>query len=319
MKPTVSVLLPVWNGEKYVRLAIESVLAQTFEDWELCIGDNASTDGTSAIVEAYHDPRIRVYRHATNIGAAGNWDFLLQNARGDYACILGADDLFEPNHLERKVTLLSLIPGAPFIYGAAQIIDAVGGQRYLDRHQGTPFTESPAPFLAKMLKTNVVNITPALIRLPEIKVKKIGFDLRYPVLMDWRFWIEVALNAKGPIMYDQAATIKYRVHAQSATSLHEKSYSWVKEMTELRIDSLDCHAARWREMGFNPVAEKERITRALCASALEQARRGHWQQAEHFWRIYRQFHRNGEAVRDALAHCWKRIRAKWFAPDSVGY
>ena len=307
MKPVVSVLLPVYNGEVYLKPAIESVLNQTFGDWELFIGDNASTDGTRAIIESYRDPRIRVHRHATNIGLAPNWNFLLQNARGDYACVLGADDVFEPNHLERKVNLLQKFPDSPFIHGTVQIMDEHGTKTKI-YEQNVPFEESRGAFLHRMLRGNPVNAHTTVFRLHE--AKSIGFNTHYTFLLDWCFWMEFALNTSGMILYDNLITMKYRMHPQNTTNLQIKSFRWLIEGVNLQLQMLNEYANTFRNLGIDPEAEENRLTDNLWALAFQQARHGKWDEARQVWKIYRQYHGVFEMLRNVPSHYWKRLLAK---------
>jgi glycosyltransferase involved in cell wall biosynthesis len=103
--PTVSIGVPVYNGERYLRTALQSVLDSTFQDWEVIISDNASTDGTMAIIEEFmaRDPRIRLNRNATNIGALPNFNLVADAARGTYFKWLAYDVVLDPDLLARCV------------------------------------------------------------------------------------------------------------------------------------------------------------------------------------------------------------------------
>ena len=79
--PLVSVCIPVYNGEKYIGETIESVLKQTFKDFELVVCNNCSTDHTLDVVSKYQDPRIRVVTNEQNVGMVGNWNVCLKEAR----------------------------------------------------------------------------------------------------------------------------------------------------------------------------------------------------------------------------------------------
>jgi glycosyltransferase involved in cell wall biosynthesis len=103
--PLVSIGLPVYNGERYIREAIESVLAQTLGDLELIICDNASTDATQSICREYavRDPRVRYVRNEVNMGAARNFNLAFELAQGPYFKWIAADDAIEPRFLEQTV------------------------------------------------------------------------------------------------------------------------------------------------------------------------------------------------------------------------
>ena len=102
-KPLVSMGLCVWNGATYLRDAIETLLAQTYKNFELIISDNASTDDTQKICEEYarKDARIRYIRQKENIGSFGNYDFVRRESRGDYFMYTSNDDLWDSHFIEK--------------------------------------------------------------------------------------------------------------------------------------------------------------------------------------------------------------------------
>jgi glycosyltransferase involved in cell wall biosynthesis len=101
--PSISILTPVWNGLPYLKETVESVLAQDYQDWEMIIADNASTDGTTEYLQSLTDPRIKVYRHETNLGVYRNNHFLFTKAKAPIYVGLCADDYFYPGALRKVV------------------------------------------------------------------------------------------------------------------------------------------------------------------------------------------------------------------------
>lgn len=124
--PKLSVGVPVFNGEQFLAEALDSVLAQTFQDFEVIISDNASTDGTEQICRSYteRDSRIRYYRSDINRGAAWNHNRVFELARGDYFKWLSHDDLCAPEFLERCVAVLDSDPGIVLCFARTQVVDA---------------------------------------------------------------------------------------------------------------------------------------------------------------------------------------------------
>lgn len=108
IKPRVSIGLPIYNGEKYLKEAIDSILAQTFIDFELIISDNASTDRTPQICQAYanKDLRIRYYRNEKNLGAAFNFNRVFQLSSGEYFKWASHDDIITPDYILKCVDVL---------------------------------------------------------------------------------------------------------------------------------------------------------------------------------------------------------------------
>ena len=109
-KPRVSIGMPVFNGENYLAEALDSLLTQTFSDFELIISDNASTDKTEEICRAYavRDQRIRYFRNQENLGASRNYNRVFELSSGEYFKWAAHDDLCAPEFLGRCVDVLDL-------------------------------------------------------------------------------------------------------------------------------------------------------------------------------------------------------------------
>lgn len=126
--PLVSIGMPVYNGENFIREAIDSILGQTFQDFELIISDNASTDGTEAICREYaaKDQRIRYCRNAQNLGAAPNYNIVVTYAKGKYFKWASHDDILAPEFIEKCVEALENNPSVVLVYPRVSIIDKCG-------------------------------------------------------------------------------------------------------------------------------------------------------------------------------------------------
>lgn len=126
--PLVSIGIPVFNGEKYLVVAIESVLNQAFQDFELVISDNASTDKTQEICESFaaYDARIRYFRQPINRGAGFNYNFVFYQARGRYFRWLAHDDFIAPDCLSVCVKALDADPSRVLAYTHHIDIDEYG-------------------------------------------------------------------------------------------------------------------------------------------------------------------------------------------------
>lgn len=126
--PTVTIGLPVYNGEKYLEAAVESILGQSFRDFELIISDNASSDGTEAIgqAQAARDPRVSYRRNAQNVGLSGNFNLLVPLARGRLFKWAGADDVLRPGYLERCVAAIDADPWVVLAYPQTDFVDGEG-------------------------------------------------------------------------------------------------------------------------------------------------------------------------------------------------
>jgi glycosyltransferase involved in cell wall biosynthesis len=128
LAPAVTIGMPVYNGAKYIEQALDSILAQTYTDFELLISDNASTDATEAICRRYAeaDSRVRYSRNAKNLGAAANYNRVIHLARGRYFRHAAHDDLLAPTNIERCVDVLDRYPDVVLAYPRMVMIDAAG-------------------------------------------------------------------------------------------------------------------------------------------------------------------------------------------------
>jgi len=126
--PRVTIGLPVYNGQNYLAQTMDSLLAQTFRDFELVITDNASTDRTEVICREYAaaDDRIRYHRNEENLGASANYNLVFELGRGDYFKWAAHDDLLAPTFLERCVEVLDNNPDVVLAYTQAKAIDDKG-------------------------------------------------------------------------------------------------------------------------------------------------------------------------------------------------
>jgi len=130
-RPRVSIGLPVYDGETFLEESIDSILGQTFSDFELIVSDNASTDGTREICEAKaaEDSRIRYLRQPENVGAAKNYNLLFHESRGEFFRWAADDDVCEPRYLERCLDAFDRGPPETVLcYPRTILIDARGGE-----------------------------------------------------------------------------------------------------------------------------------------------------------------------------------------------
>jgi glycosyltransferase involved in cell wall biosynthesis len=143
--PLVSFGLPVHNGERFLPTCLESLLAQTYANFEIVISDNASTDGTWSIIQslAARDCRVRPFRTSRNLGGAWNHNRVLELACGEYFRWCGADDVIAPRFVEACVAALEQTPRAVLAFPMSVVIDEAGNK--IDRTRSLLPLDSPDP------------------------------------------------------------------------------------------------------------------------------------------------------------------------------
>jgi glycosyltransferase involved in cell wall biosynthesis len=126
--PLVSVVIASYNHAAYVRACLDSVRAQTLQDFEIIITDDGSADDTVAIIQGFDDPRIRLEVFPANRGACIAFNHGIRQARGRYIAILNSDDCFLPDKLQRQLDFLESHPGIGAVFAYPQLINETGGQ-----------------------------------------------------------------------------------------------------------------------------------------------------------------------------------------------
>ena len=142
-QPRLSIGLPVYNGEKLIKEALDSLLTQTFEDYELIICDNASTDKTEEICRAYaaSDKRIRYYRNEKNIGCARNFNRVFELSSSEYFKWAAHDDLHAPDFVAKCIDILDQDPSIILCHSQTQFIDEQG--KFIQNYGINLKTDSP--------------------------------------------------------------------------------------------------------------------------------------------------------------------------------
>lgn len=124
--PKITVLMSVYNGEKYLREAIDSILNQTFTDFEFLIVSDGSTDGTAEILQSYHDPRIKIINNEKNRGLTKSLNKGLGMAKGEYIARMDADDISLPNRFEEQLKYLERYPETVVLGTSIYVINGAG-------------------------------------------------------------------------------------------------------------------------------------------------------------------------------------------------
>ncbi len=209
----VSVVIPVFNQERYLGMAIESVLAQTFRDFELIIVDDGSTDGTPNVIGRYGE-QVRPF-HKPNGGGASALNLGIREARGEWIAWLSSDDVWEPTKLARQMAAVQANPAAEFVFTDDLVIDSDGNvlQR---RHFSVASSRNRR--LLQLARGCFINGSSTLIRRDVFH--RVGyFDERDRLTYDYDLWFRIVqqcelLNLPEPL-------IRYRVHGTQGSHNYE--------------------------------------------------------------------------------------------------
>lgn len=226
MSPRVSVIVPTYNGESFVRETLESVLAQTWRDFELIVCDDGSTDGTLAILDEYRD-QLRVVRQS-NQGVAAARNRAALEARGEYLAFLDHDDLWEPELLATLVPLLDARPECGLVYADAWIIDSNGESR---GRRGTFLAYAQGEVFDALLLGNFIPVETTLLRARVFK-DLLGCDTSLRYLEDYELCLRVA--RRGPVAFHPEPLARYRIHDRNLShELEPMLVEWLRVLDSL--------------------------------------------------------------------------------------
>ena len=204
--PLVTICIPVYNCKKYIAQAIDSVLDQTFSDFELLIVDNASNDGTLDVIARYTDARIRLIRNKENLGLEANWNKAVMEARGKYIKLLPADDFLYPFCVERQVGIFERPENnsLALVSCARDIIDPAGKRLITRKFPGAEHTIAGINAIRSVLRsgTNLLGEPGAILFKRSILEKTGVFDGKLSYVIDVHLWLRMLLHGDIYIISD---------------------------------------------------------------------------------------------------------------------
>jgi len=207
--PTISVIIPVYNGEKTIKQTVESVLNQTFKDFELLIINDGSQDATLEIIQAINDERIQVFSYQ-NSGVSASRNRALTKAKGEFISFIDADDLWTPNKLELQLKALQDNPQAAVAYSWSDWIDESG--QFL--RSGGHITVNGKAYEKLLLRDFIESGSNPLIR--KQALDEVGyFEQSVTPAEDWDMWLRLA--ARYEFVTVEVPQILYRISPNSAS------------------------------------------------------------------------------------------------------
>jgi len=214
--PLASIILPTHNRKTMLLHAIESVIAQTYQNWELIVVNDASEDGTDDLVRNFmmNDSRISYIQNRSSLGGSGARNAGIAAARGHYVSFLDDDDRWMPDKLEKQIEALSEQPEAVAASCWYTANSFLGRRRVVHTH--------PNPALQELLSENVLGgASVCMIRRSTLEQTG-GFSEDLPSAQDWDFWVR--LRIQGPIVVARQALVSYMVHSggKITTDLEKK-------------------------------------------------------------------------------------------------
>lgn len=229
-KPLVSVIMPAYNGEKFIQESIESVLAQTYDKFELIIIEDHSTDRTLEIIKNYSDPRIHLFVNERNKGISYSTNLGTKYCHGKYIALLDDDDIALSRRLEWQVDYLEKHPEIDVLGGRSAKIDENGEFMYyaLDPIRNAKLIKANLLFYNRKFANGTVMYRKQFVIDNNIYYKENMYGMQ-----DYKFYTECA-NYGSIATIDQLIHLK-RIHTKEATKINQKNYELERKQTYLEI------------------------------------------------------------------------------------
>jgi len=250
--PKITVLLPVYNGDKYLRESIESILKQTFNNFELIIINDGSTDNSLKIAKSFNDPRIKIINNKKNLGIIKSLNIGLSQAKGKYIARLDADDISLKNRLETQYSFLEKNKDIILIGGWAEIINDKG--EYIRKK--TPVTSFEQIKYWAMFIGNPFIHSSVFFRKDNIKSIG-GYSHNYKHVEDYDLYLRLIKNGYKIINLPEIF-IKYRIHDQSIGQSRDSKKEQNANVKKIIFNNINHYfLLNWRE--FEIIYDKQRM------------------------------------------------------------
>ncbi len=251
--PKLSVCVPVYNTEEFIKQSIESVLAQTYGDFELIVCDDGSTDNTQAIIRSYKDPRIRIVVNERKLGIGGIFNKLIDLTSTDTVAIFHADDEMLPQNLAAKMRFLELHPEVGFVHSNFHVIDEQGkiiAGNWAKNSDHDCVMDKLYSFERLILEDCFICCPSVIIR-KECHRKSGYYDPQYHYALDIEMWLRVLMDYD--IGYLAEPLMNYRWHAANTTRSFQgnnrlKGYD---EEYHIKIEAIRRYQRRYGKIDFD--------------------------------------------------------------------
>jgi glycosyltransferase involved in cell wall biosynthesis len=226
LMPIVSVILPVFNGARFLKEAVDSIVLQTFQDWELIVVDDGSTDNTPEIMKGYQDPRIFYLKNEENKGLVYSLNRAIEASTGRYIARMDADDFSQPDRLEKQVIFLESHPDIGVYDVRQQFIDDTGNPTG-SLNSDITGTEN---ILRKMPWFNCMGHPSVMMRAEIAK----AYRYRKVVYEDYDLWLRV-LNDGLKLERTPEPLLLYRVHSGSIITQSKQANQHFKKIADTKL------------------------------------------------------------------------------------
>lgn len=252
----ISVLIPTFNRCPLLRMAVASVLNQSFRDFEIIVVDNCSEDNTETMIQNFDDNRIRYIRNQTNIGPINNHNKALDLALGDYIYFFSDDDVMLEDNLLLKSSILDNYPKVGLVHSNINIIDSDGkfvsqhwayGQKEWELLVNNNLLSGETCYNMLYNGWNFISMPSVLVRRILLQKNKITFNNQLKYLIDWDLWLKCAMHSD--FYFINKHLVEYRIHNTNESSLINVEV-FLKELITIKFCLLNLYSKSSLDMNY---------------------------------------------------------------------
>lgn len=249
--PLVSIIMPVFNSERYLKLAIDSILDQTYENIELLIVDDGSTDKSVQIIRSFNSSKIRFFQNEKNIGVSATRNKMINLSKGKYIALMDSDDISPKYRIEKQVNFLENNIQYGLIGGH---YERFNDERFFKKSKVHKHSLIQEENQVKLNFLGSIAAPTAMFRASIVKINNLYFDVNLKIAEDYDFWRKIGLFTK--VTNINEVLIYYRKHSNNTMNKKELAYVYTviairKSFDNLGIQTFDIFSKNQKIIDIN--------------------------------------------------------------------
>lgn len=223
MKPLVSICIPAYNNAGYIKDTIMSVLEQTYQNIELIVVDDHSSDNTLEVLESIEDERLKIYKNEKNLGMVGNWNRCLELATGEYVKLICADDMIAKDAIEKEARAMRKHPTVNLVESDTRLVDINGKKTgQFRRYPKKGIVDGKKLAKISIMIQNFYGAPVNNLMRRSAFEKTGGFDTTFTYILDFDMWLRLSCTGDVYIIHEQLNSFRIRNDSNTGVLIGEK-------------------------------------------------------------------------------------------------
>ena len=249
-QPLVSICIPAYNSEEYIKDTIESLLQQTYSNIEIVVSDDCSKDNTCEIVAGFQDKRVKLYRNQTNLGMVGNWNRCLELGKGEFLKLVCADDMLDNTAIEKEAFVLRNNPSVVLVESYTRLVDNDNKPKgAYHRYHVKGIVDGKKVAKKALIFKNYFGAPVNNMFRKTAYEKTGGFDKSFTYILDFDMWVSLAMQGDVYIIHELLNSFRVRNDSNTGNLVNNDRETFTNEhralvekyarIPELKLTSFD--------------------------------------------------------------------------------